>query len=191
MKRSASGGFHQTGLWLPPTPVQTSRWNYGSPLRRDTSSQVAPFSKSNTTRDSLLRVTAHQSGQSLPTCNPSLLPDRLATSAVASAARAIAILKHRMQTLRHKRLFLRRAFCSLLSASTTTRSAMRQWLERIRSSSLISHFSNHPHRKSRPKTRPGKAKRPPGNRVASSLGRIVPTEAKPSELSGEILSLAK
>jgi hypothetical protein len=37
----------------------------------------------------------------------------------------------------------------------------------------------------------GKAKKPPGNRVASSLGRIVPTEAKPSELSGEILSLAK
>jgi hypothetical protein len=37
----------------------------------------------------------------------------------------------------------------------------------------------------------GKAKRLPGNRVASSLGRIVPTEAKPSELSGEILSLAK
>jgi hypothetical protein len=36
-----------------------------------------------------------------------------------------------------------------------------------------------------------KMKRPPGNRVASSLGRIVPTEAKPSELSGEILSLAK
>jgi hypothetical protein len=35
------------------------------------------------------------------------------------------------------------------------------------------------------------AKRPPGNRAASSLGRIVPTEAKPSELSGEILSLAK
>jgi hypothetical protein len=42
-----------------------------------------------------------------------------------------------------------------------------------------------------PKVAPGKAKRPPGNRVASSLGRIVPTEAKPSELSGEILSLAK
>jgi hypothetical protein len=35
------------------------------------------------------------------------------------------------------------------------------------------------------------AKRPPGNRAASSLGRIVPTEAKPSELSGCILSLAK
>jgi hypothetical protein len=34
-------------------------------------------------------------------------------------------------------------------------------------------------------------KRPPGNRAASSLGRIVPTEAKPSELSGEILCLAK
>jgi hypothetical protein len=34
-------------------------------------------------------------------------------------------------------------------------------------------------------------KRPPGNRAASSLGRIVPTEAKPSELSGEILWLAK
>jgi hypothetical protein len=30
-------------------------------------------------------------------------------------------------------------------------------------------------------------KRPPGNRAAFSLGRIVPTEAKPSELSGEIL----
>jgi hypothetical protein len=42
-----------------------------------------------------------------------------------------------------------------------------------------------------PKVVSGKAKRPPGNRVASSLGRIVPTEAKPSELSGEILSLAK
>jgi hypothetical protein len=36
-----------------------------------------------------------------------------------------------------------------------------------------------------------KRKRPPGNRVASSLGRIVPTEAKPSELSGEILVLVK
>jgi hypothetical protein len=48
-------------------------------------------------------------------------------------------------------------------------------------------ISSHNH----PKVAPGKAKRPPGNRVASSLGRIVPTEAKPSELSGEILSLAK
>jgi hypothetical protein len=48
-------------------------------------------------------------------------------------------------------------------------------------------ISSHDH----PKVVPGKAKRPPGNRVASSLGRIVPTEAKPSELSGEILSLAK
>jgi hypothetical protein len=35
------------------------------------------------------------------------------------------------------------------------------------------------------------AKRPPGNRAASSLGRIVPTEAKPSELSGEILWSSK
>jgi hypothetical protein len=35
------------------------------------------------------------------------------------------------------------------------------------------------------------AKRPPGNRAAYSLGRIVPTEAKPSELSACILSLAK
>jgi hypothetical protein len=42
-----------------------------------------------------------------------------------------------------------------------------------------------------PKVAPENAKRPPGNRAASSLGRIVPTEAKPSELSGEILSLAK
>jgi hypothetical protein len=32
-------------------------------------------------------------------------------------------------------------------------------------------------------------KKPPGNRAAFSLGRIVPTEAKPSELSGEILCL--
>ena len=32
-------------------------------------------------------------------------------------------------------------------------------------------------------------KRPPGNGAAFSLGRIVPTEAKPSELSGEILCL--
>src|SRR5664280_1254738 len=38
---------------------------------------------------------------------------------------------------------------------------------------------------------PADAKRPPGNRAAFSLGRIVPTEAKPSELSGCILSLAK
>jgi len=38
---------------------------------------------------------------------------------------------------------------------------------------------------------PPHAKRPPGNRAAFSLGRIVPTEAKPSELSGCILSLAK
>jgi hypothetical protein len=42
-----------------------------------------------------------------------------------------------------------------------------------------------------PKVVPKNAKRPPGNRAASSLGRIVPTEARPSELSGEILWLAK
>jgi hypothetical protein len=35
------------------------------------------------------------------------------------------------------------------------------------------------------------AKKPPGNGAASSFGRIVPTEAKPSELSGCILSLAQ
>jgi hypothetical protein len=34
-------------------------------------------------------------------------------------------------------------------------------------------------------------KRPPGNRAASSSGRTVPTEAKPSELSGRILSFEK
>jgi hypothetical protein len=34
-------------------------------------------------------------------------------------------------------------------------------------------------------------KRLPGNRAASSLGRTVPTEAKPSELSGCILSFEK
>jgi hypothetical protein len=32
-----------------------------------------------------------------------------------------------------------------------------------------------------------KRKEPPGNRAALSSGRIVPTEAKPSELSGCIL----
>jgi hypothetical protein len=32
-----------------------------------------------------------------------------------------------------------------------------------------------------------KRKEPPGNRAAQSLGRIVPTEAKPSELSGCML----
>jgi hypothetical protein len=42
-----------------------------------------------------------------------------------------------------------------------------------------------------PENRPADTKRPPGNRAAFSLGRIVPTEAKPSELSGCILSLAK
>jgi hypothetical protein len=42
-----------------------------------------------------------------------------------------------------------------------------------------------------PNNRPADTKRPPGNRAAFSLGRIVPTEAKPSELSGCILSLAK
>src|SRR5580693_8213311 len=46
-----------------------------------------------------------------------------------------------------------------------------------------------------PSPPPGKllpdTKRPPGNRAAPSLGRIVPTEAKPSELSGCILSLAQ
>jgi hypothetical protein len=55
--------------------------------------------------------------------------------------------------------------------------------------SLASASGNFVH--NHPKVVPGKAKKPPGNRVASSLGRIVPTEAKPSELSGEILSLAK
>jgi hypothetical protein len=42
-----------------------------------------------------------------------------------------------------------------------------------------------------PSLRSKNTKRPPGNRATSSLGRIVPTEAKPSELSGEILCLAK
>jgi hypothetical protein len=36
---------------------------------------------------------------------------------------------------------------------------------------------------------PQDTKRPPGNGAAFSLGRIVPTEAKPSELSGEIVCL--
>jgi hypothetical protein len=35
--------------------------------------------------------------------------------------------------------------------------------------------------------RPIKRKEPPGNRAAPSSGRIVPTEAKPSELSGCIV----
>src|ERR1039458_6658421 len=41
------------------------------------------------------------------------------------------------------------------------------------------------------KNRHSDAKRPPGNRAAFSLGRIVPTEAKPSELSACILVLAQ
>src|SRR5882724_2208495 len=55
---------------------------------------------------------------------------------------------------------------------------------------IVSHFENF-YLRNHPKVVPENAKMPPGNRVASSLGRIVPTEAKPSELSGEILSLAK
>jgi hypothetical protein len=35
----------------------------------------------------------------------------------------------------------------------------------------------------------GKRKEPPGNRVALPSGRIVPTEAKPSELSGCIVGM--
>jgi hypothetical protein len=38
-----------------------------------------------------------------------------------------------------------------------------------------------------PKWSPQKRKEPPGNRAAPSLGRIVPTEARPSELSGCIV----
>jgi hypothetical protein len=34
-----------------------------------------------------------------------------------------------------------------------------------------------------------KRKEPPGNRAALSSGRIVPTEAKPSELSGSIVGV--
>ena len=37
------------------------------------------------------------------------------------------------------------------------------------------------------KRSPQKRKEPPGNRAAPSLGRIVPTEARPSELSGCIV----
>jgi hypothetical protein len=36
-----------------------------------------------------------------------------------------------------------------------------------------------------------KRKEPPGNRAALSSGRIVPTEAKPSELSGCIVGAGK
>jgi hypothetical protein len=39
--------------------------------------------------------------------------------------------------------------------------------------------------------RPQKRKEPPGNRAAPSSGRIVPTEAKPSELSGCIVGSGK
>jgi hypothetical protein len=35
--------------------------------------------------------------------------------------------------------------------------------------------------------KPNKRKEPPGNRAALPSGRIVPTEAKPSELSGCIV----
>jgi hypothetical protein len=36
---------------------------------------------------------------------------------------------------------------------------------------------------------PERRKEPPGNRAALSSGRIVPTEAKPSELSGCIVGV--
>jgi hypothetical protein len=39
--------------------------------------------------------------------------------------------------------------------------------------------------------KPQKRKEPPGNRAALSSGRIVPTEAKPSELSGCIVGAGK
>jgi len=67
-------------------------------------------------------------------------------------------------------------------------SATPSLIEKDTKSPVLSHFGTTPNH---PKVAPGKAKRLPGNRAASSLGRIVPTEAKPSELSGEILSLAK
>jgi hypothetical protein len=41
----------------------------------------------------------------------------------------------------------------------------------------------------RSKNRPKKRKEPPGNRAALSSGRIVPTEAKPSKLSGCIVGV--
>jgi hypothetical protein len=75
---------------------------------------------------------------------------------------------------------LHRRYCTGLQIKRKIEVDFFHWLPLLEISSY-----NHP------KVVPGKAKRPPGNRVASSLGRIVPTEAKPSELSGEILSLAK
>ncbi len=64
--------------------------------------------------------------------------------------------------------------------------------DNIRSRSHSQHRSQNGSQPNKPiQNPPQKAKRPPGNRVASSLGRIAPTEAKPLELSGEILSLAK
>jgi hypothetical protein len=40
-------------------------------------------------------------------------------------------------------------------------------------------------------THPTQLKRPPGNRRPFLQGRIVPTEAKPSKLSGQILGAGK
>jgi hypothetical protein len=105
-------------------------------------------------------------------------------------------LKHGVQSVRHRVcVLIRRAIESLLTlpASAAPHLASRSkkyfftMLSQLRNFALLI-TSHHP---DDPKVVGGKAKRPPGNRVASSLGRIVPTEAKPSELSGEILSLAK
>jgi hypothetical protein len=75
----------------------------------------------------------------------------------------------------------------LLCPSATRKFVSRAKKKKFSSFSFWGIFSAPYH----PKVVPENAKKPPGNRVASSLGRIVPTEAKPSELSGEILSLAK
>jgi hypothetical protein len=48
-------------------------------------------------------------------------------------------------------------------------------------------MSNHP----RQENLPSKRKEPPGNGTALSSGRIVPTEANPSELSGCIVGVGE
>jgi hypothetical protein len=88
-------------------------------------------------------------------------------------------LHHREEPLAHKASKTPRPLLSLSAPQAKPTRPLQAFLHRS------------PTRLSSPKTHRKKLKRPPGNRVASSLGRTVPTEAKPSELSGEIVWLGR
>src|ERR1700752_5174245 len=96
-------------------------------------------------------------------------------------------LHRRMQCVRHKTLFIGETIPALPLAFIDKIELQFQLEGRF----LLHHHSVPEMSPHNPKVVAKNAKRPPGNRAASSLGRIVPTEARPSELSGEILWLAK